>query len=343
MIIDLIFVFIFSFFSLFALRKIAREVGLIDKQNERKLHKGSIPLVGGLAICITIVQFVYSRPELIDNSNLFLSIISILTIIGALDDKYDVSFKIRIAIQIIISIAMMHFSGIKLLALGNMFGLGEIYLGWIGYLITIIAVIGAINAFNMVDGIDGLLGGLSIVTFSGIAYLLSKDSQQGLMLLCFVFIAALLPYIMMNLGLLGRRRKIFMGDAGSMMIGFSVIWILLSASQREPNTLMRPVTALWLIALPLMDMAAIMFRRIKRGDSPFRPDREHLHHLFQKLGFSSIQTLFAICGGAALLAAFGIIGELTLISESIMFYAFILVFIAYAATLSYVSKRLSNQ
>lgn len=343
MIIDLIFVFLFSFLSLFALRKIAKEVGLIDKQNERKLHKGSIPLVGGIAICITIVQFVYSRPGLIENSSLFLSIITILTIIGALDDKYDVSFKIRIGIQITISMAMMHFSGIKLLALGNMFGLGEMNLGWIGYIITITAVIGAINAFNMVDGIDGLLGGLSIVTFAGMAILLSQDNQRGLMELCIVFIAALLPYILMNLGLLGRRRKIFMGDAGSMMIGFSVIWILLSASQQEPNTLMRPVTALWLIALPLMDMAAIMFRRIRRGDSPFRPDREHLHHLFQKLGFSSIQTLLVICTCAALLAAFGIIGELTHISESIMFYTFLIVFATYAAALSFVSKRLNNQ
>lgn len=324
------------------MRKVAKEIGLVDKQNERKLHKGTIPLVGGISVFLTVFQFIYSRPELIQNRNLFLSIIAILTVIGALDDKYDVSFKIRIAIQAIVSIAMMHFSGIKLLALGNMFGLGELDLGWIGYIITVMAVIGAINAFNMVDGIDGLLGGLSIVTFGGIAILLSSDQQHGLMELCVVFIVALLPYIMMNFGMLGRRRKVFMGDAGSMMIGFSVIWILLSASQREPNTLMRPVTALWLIAVPLMDMAAIMIRRVRRGDSPFKPDREHLHHLFQKLGLSSAQTLIIICGFAAMLAGFGILGELYQIPEATMFYVFITVFIVYAYALSTITYKLSD-
>lgn len=92
---------------------------------------------------------------------------------------------------------------------------------------------------------------------------------------------------MMNLGILGRERKVFMGDAGSMMIGFAVIWLLLGASQDPLETMMRPITALWLIAVPLMDMAAIMFRRVRRGDSPLKPDREHLHHIFQRLGFTS--------------------------------------------------------
>ena len=92
-----------------------------------------------------------------------------------------------------------------------------------------------------------------------------------------VFIVAIIPYILMNLGILGRERKVFMGDAGSMMIGFTVIWLLLGASQDPSGSLMRPITALWLIAVPLMDMAAIMFRRVRRGVSPFKPDREHLH------------------------------------------------------------------
>ncbi|MFA0071872.1 undecaprenyl-phosphate alpha-N-acetylglucosaminyl 1-phosphate transferase, partial [Vibrio breoganii] len=110
--------------------------------------------------------------------------------------------------------------------------------------------------------------------------LLQVDSQHGLAYLCVVFIVAIIPYILMNLGILGRERKVFMGDAGSMMIGFTVIWLLLGASQDPSESLMRPITALWLIAVPLMDMAAIMFRRVRRGVSPFKPDREHLHHIF---------------------------------------------------------------
>jgi UDP-GlcNAc:undecaprenyl-phosphate GlcNAc-1-phosphate transferase len=155
-------------------------------------------------------------------------------------------------------------------------------------------------------------------------------------MLCLVFIAAALPYIGMNLGLLGKKRKVFMGDAGSMMIGFTVIWLLLSGSQDNTGAIMRPVTALWLIALPLMDMAAIMIRRIRRGDSPFKPDREHLHHICQRLGLSSRQTLLAICLLASALTGFGIYGEIMQIPEPVMFYAFIACFIGYTLCLSHI-------
>lgn len=90
---------------------------------------------------------------------------------------------------------------------------------------------------------------------------------------------------------------------------------------------MRPVTALWLIAVPLMDMAAIMIRRVRRGDSPFKPDREHLHHIFQRLGLGPRQTLVAICLIAAMYASFGVYGEATNIPEVTMFGLFIGCFI----------------
>jgi UDP-GlcNAc:undecaprenyl-phosphate GlcNAc-1-phosphate transferase len=133
---------------------------------------------------------------------------------------------------------------------------------------------------------------------------------------------------MLNMGVFGQRKKVFMGDAGSMMIGFTVIWLLLLSSQ-EQQALMRPVTALWLIAVPLMDMTAIMIRRVKRGDSPFKPDREHLHHIFQRIGLSSGQTLAIICLIAATFSGVGIAGEIFDVPEYIMFYAFMLCFALY--------------
>ncbi|EHK9125930.1 TPA: UDP-N-acetylglucosamine--undecaprenyl-phosphate N-acetylglucosaminephosphotransferase [Vibrio parahaemolyticus] len=333
---ELCFVFFSSFATLFLMRKVAKRVGLVDKPNIRKLHKGAVPLVGGISICLVLAQFLTFNPDIIEHSWLYLLCICALTAIGAIDDKIDLSFKVRMGVQAILSIIMMKVAGIELHSLGDMFGFGEVSLGWIGSFITILAVIGAINAFNMVDGIDGLLGGLSIVTFGALAYLLKVDSQHGLAYLCVVIVVAMLPYIFMNLGILGRERKIFMGDAGSMMIGFTVIWLLLGVSQAESKPLMRPVTALWLIAVPLMDMAAIMIRRIRRGDSPFKPDREHLHHIFQRMGLSSKQTLVTICGIATLYAAFGIYGEMAGISEAAMFYTFIACFIVYSILLAYV-------
>ncbi|MGL6170868.1 MAG: UDP-N-acetylglucosamine--undecaprenyl-phosphate N-acetylglucosaminephosphotransferase [Vibrio sp.] len=334
--IDLGFLLFFSFTSLLVLRKVATQIGLVDKPNERKLHQGSIPLVGGIAICFSLVYFLFNNPTLIPHSPLYATCIILLVIVGALDDKYDLNFKIRIFVQAALSIAMMVVGGIELHTVGDAFGFGEVELGWMGYVITILAVVGAINAFNMVDGIDGLLGALSVVTFGGLGLMLSYDGQHQLAYLCLVMIVIIAPYILLNIGALGRKRKVFMGDAGSMLIGFTVIWFLLLSSQNGKTPPLRPVTALWLIAVPLMDMTAIMLRRIRRGDSPFKPDREHLHHIFQRLGLKSSQTVLVISVIAASFASFGMLGEIYNISEAWMFYSFIGCFIIYAVLLSYV-------
>ncbi|WP_211689698.1 UDP-N-acetylglucosamine--undecaprenyl-phosphate N-acetylglucosaminephosphotransferase [Moritella sp. 28] len=333
MFIELGFVFFFSLVTLFTMRKIAKGIGLVDKPNERKHHNGAIPLVGGITICISFMSFLFNHPDLLPNHYLFMVSIFILTLVGALDDKYDLSFKIRFVVQGGLSIAMMSIADIQLHTLGNMLGFGDISLGFVGYFVTVIAVVGAINAFNMVDGIDGLLGGLSMVTLGGLGFVLSVDGQSNLAYLCLVLIVIILPYVLFNLGLLGRERKVFMGDAGSMLIGFTVIWFLLLSSQ-QGGTPLRPVTALWLIAVPLMDMAAIMIRRIRRGDSPFKPDREHLHHIFQRLGLNNTQILCAICAIAIAYAAFGIYAEIVNIPEWIMLVLFLVCFFIYQLLLS---------
>ncbi|UAB70550.1 UDP-N-acetylglucosamine--undecaprenyl-phosphate N-acetylglucosaminephosphotransferase [Vibrio sp. SCSIO 43132] len=342
MLLELIFVFFSSFATLFLMRKVARHIGLVDIPNNRKHHIGAVPLVGGISVCITLCHFILFKRDIIPNSELFLACITFLTLLGALDDRFDISFKIRIACQAILSFVMIYFGGLSLYFLGDMFGVGNIIFEslWISVLVTALAVIGSINAFNMVDGIDGLLGGLSIVTFGAISLLVGFDGHHDLAYLCLVIVVAMIPYICMNLGLLGKTRKVFMGDAGSMLIGFSVIWILLIASQDQgaAQASIRPVTALWLIALPLMDMAAIMVRRIRRGHSPFKPDREHLHHIFQRLGLGPRKTLVAICLISALFAGVGIYGEIEKVSEVIMFSIFIGCFLVYSVTLSYIWK-----
>lgn len=338
-IIDLSFLFFFSLVTILSMRKFAHKIGLVDKPNARKCHEGSIPLVGGISICMSTLYFIFNNPDLLPNSSLYSACIIILVSLGALDDKYDLSFKLRFFIQASLSVAMMIFGGIELSTIGDVFGSGEIItLGWFGYIVTILAVVGAINAFNMVDGIDGLLGGLSIVTFGGLAIMLHYDGQDNLTYICIMMITATTPYILLNLGVFGLKRKVFMGDAGSMLIGFTVIWLLLFSSQNGTKPPLRPVTALWLIAVPLMDMAATMIRRIKNGNSPFKPDREHLHHIFQRLGLSSAQTLIAICLIATMYAGAGIYAEMIGIPEYIMFYSFIVCFTIYLYILSNIWK-----
>ncbi|WP_270666917.1 UDP-N-acetylglucosamine--undecaprenyl-phosphate N-acetylglucosaminephosphotransferase [Aeromonas sp. QDB59] len=334
--------FIVAFVFLFLLRKVAKKINLVDRPNERKKHQGLIPLVGGISIYFTLMFALWFKPDLIIRSDIYILCASVLVIMGAIDDKYDVDYRIRLVVQILISCAMIFGAGLSLKNLGQLLFGYELTLGPLGYIVTVFAVLGAINAFNMVDGIDGLLGGLTMVTFGGLSYIHYVDGQLQLARFCLLMMIVVIPYICLNLGFpFGGRRKVFMGDAGSMLIGFTVIWVLLQGTQ-GPNAQMNPVTALWLIAIPLMDMTCIMVRRIRKGVSPFKPDREHLHHICLRAGLSSHQALVVICGIAALLAVTGIMLEYGGVPEWISLIIFILVFFLYYQLLNNVWRILAK-
>lgn len=328
-IVELLRIFLFTTLFLFFARKVARYIGLVDKPNFRKRHQGLIPLVGGISvfagICFTFLFADYYIPH----SRLYLGCASVLVLVGALDDRFDISVKIRAAVQAVIAIVMIVVGKLYLSSLGYIFGSWEMVLGPFGYLLTLFAVWAAINAFNMVDGIDGLLGGLSSVSFAAIGIILWLDGQTSIAMWCFAMIAATLPYILLNLGVLGRRYKVFMGDAGSTFIGFTVIWILLETTQGQ-NSPISPVTALWIIAIPLMDMVAIMYRRLRKGMSPFSADRQHIHHLIMRAGFTSRQAFVLITLAAAILAGIGVVAEYTrILPEWMMLVLFLLAFFLY--------------
>ncbi|MDX8000550.1 UDP-N-acetylglucosamine--undecaprenyl-phosphate N-acetylglucosaminephosphotransferase [Xenorhabdus sp. Reich] len=323
-------VFIFSFAFLFVARKAAKKVGLVDKPNYRKRHQGLIPLVGGISVFFSLCFAFVITKEFIPHKWLYLICAGILVFIGALDDRFDISVKIRATIQALVGIGMMYFADLKLESLGGTFGSWEMTLGPFSYVVTLFAVWAAINAFNMVDGIDGLLGGLSCVSFGALGILLYENGNTALAFWCFTFMAGILPYIFLNLGLLGKRFKVFMGDAGSTLIGFTIIWLLIEASQGGERRSINPVTALWIIAIPLMDMVAIMYRRLRKGMSPFSPDRQHIHHLIMRAGFTSRQAFILITLAAILLASIGIIGErLSFVPEWVMLALFLLAFMLY--------------
>lgn len=326
---EILFVFLFSLAFLFVARKVAKPIGLVDKPNYRKRHQGLIPLVGGVSVYAGICFAFLISDYTVAYSKLYLACAGVLVFVGALDDRFDISVKIRATIQALVGIAMMVFAGLYLRSLGYVFGNWEMLLGPFGYLVTLFAVWAAINAFNMVDGIDGLLGGLSCVSFGAMGILLYQRDHSELAFWCFAMLAAIVPYILLNLGILGRRYKVFMGDAGSTLIGFTAIWLLLQSSQ-GPHHPIKPVTALWIIAIPLMDMIAIMYRRLRKGMSPFSPDRQHIHHLIMRAGFTPRQAFVLITLAAALLAAIGVIGEyLSFIPEWVMLLLFLLAFFFY--------------
>ncbi|EAX7678227.1 UDP-N-acetylglucosamine--undecaprenyl-phosphate N-acetylglucosaminephosphotransferase [Salmonella enterica] len=326
---ELISIFLFTTIFIFLARKVAIKIGLVDKPNFRKRHQGVIPLVGGISVFAGICFMFGLSDYYIPHLSLYLICAGVLVFVGAMDDRFDISVKIRAVVQAVIAVVMMVIAKLHLGSLGYIFGPWELVLGPFGYFLTLFAVWAAINAFNMVDGIDGLLGGLSSVSFAAMGLILWFDGQTSLAMWCFAMIAAILPYIMLNLGILGRRYKVFMGDAGSTLIGFTVIWLLLETTQGKTHSI-SPVTALWIIAIPLMDMVAIMYRRLRKGMSPFSPDRQHIHHLVMRAGFTSRQAFVLITLAAAILAGVGVTAEYShFVSEWVMLVLFLLAFFLY--------------
>jgi UDP-GlcNAc:undecaprenyl-phosphate GlcNAc-1-phosphate transferase len=329
MIIAALSAFCFALLSIKLFKPIAIDVGLVDKPNERKRHDGQIPLIGGISIFAAVLAAsLLWLPNTLE-LRMYLIASAMMVFIGALDDKYDLRVRIRIVGQIIIASLMIYGVGGYIANLGDLFAFGEIDLGPLGIVFTYFAIIVVINAYNMVDGIDGLIGSLSLNTFTAIAILFLLSGNTSYLAYPLILATATLPYLIYNLGFFKTyTKKIFMGDAGSMFIGLSVIWLLSMGTQGE-NASFRPVTALWICAVPLMDMLAIVIRRYRKGKSPFKPDRDHLHHILQRAGLSSRQTLIVISVFAAIMSTIGLLGEYFQVPESIELALFVLVFVLY--------------
>ncbi|MDO6617596.1 UDP-N-acetylglucosamine--undecaprenyl-phosphate N-acetylglucosaminephosphotransferase [Shewanella sp. 6_MG-2023] len=323
--------FLFSFVAIRLSKPIAIKAGLVDVPNQRKLHVGAIPLVGGIGIYISILTasmiFIDQSREL----NIYHVAAALVLFLGALDDRNDLSVKLRIIAQVIVASLMIFGTELYFTSLGHILGSVELSLGIFGAMFTVIAIIAGINAINMMDGIDGLAGSVSLIACIGLAFLLHRADSYWL-LLPVLFISSLMAYLMFNLGWHRSLTKVFMGDAGNMFIGLTIVWLMVvGVEDSEPA--FRPVTCLYLIAIPLMDMVAIMFRRIKKGRSPFLADREHLHHIFERAGFSRKQTLLIITSICIVFAIVGCWSEIAQVPEWIMFTMFIGIFLLYNWTL----------
>jgi UDP-GlcNAc:undecaprenyl-phosphate/decaprenyl-phosphate GlcNAc-1-phosphate transferase len=317
------------------LRPISARLNLIDRPNQRKQHIGAVPLIGGISVFFGLfVSSVLTIPQEPLVWTVLLCAIGIV-ILGAIDDAQDISPWLRLGVQALLILFMSKATGVSLHHLGNIAGFGDISVRWFDLAITVIAICGAINAYNMMDGIDGLAGSMGVISLMGLAFLF-HDSIPLLADFCQVFILALIPYLCVNLSLFSSHRKIFLGDAGSMLLGFVVGFMVIYGSQQTHSiNAFRPVTALWIIGLPLMDMVGIMIRRIRKGQSPLRPDRNHLHHILLHAGFTAKQSLLIMSIIGMTMMCIGVAGEYSEWSESVMMILFIAFFALYSVALQH--------
>jgi UDP-GlcNAc:undecaprenyl-phosphate GlcNAc-1-phosphate transferase len=318
----------------------AHQLGLVDEPNGRKTHSGMVPLTGGVAIYGAVIIASLITDVWFKKGSLFFTAATLIVLLGMLDDKFDLSAKGRLLCQFGVAAIMALAAQNYITSLGDITGFGDLYFGLGGYFFTIICVVGVINAFNMIDGIDGLAGGMSLIVLLAVVFLLLLSNNNQAIMAPMMVIAAIVPFMAFNLSWRGfKGNKIFLGDSGSMFVGLTIVWLLVDFTQGAQAAL-RPVAAIWIIGLPLMDMAAIMFRRAKKGQSMLRPDKHHLHNIFMRAGFSSRRSLAAILLMGCCYALIGITGELYNIPEPVMFWGFLVSLIIYTLVLQNIWKIL---
>ncbi len=310
---------------------IAIQVGLTDKPDGRKHHETPTPLVGGVAIYFSVlVSGLLLYINDVEGVNLaFIAVGGVLVLIGLLDDHFEVSVRIRMLIQAFASLVMIYGAEVVLLDLGAIVSSELLVLGILAVPFTILGVIGTTNALNMVDGIDGLAGALSFVCLALLLSVAVVSGHNSEVILIAITMGGILGFLLFNFHWFGiRNAHVFMGDAGSMMLGFLFAWLLISLSQGDDRAI-QPVTALWIFAVPLMDSVGIIMRRLWLRRSPFKADRGHLHHLLLDAGFRVRQAVLLIAILQGVLGLIGLAGLYFHVPEKYMFASFLSLFAIY--------------
>lgn len=294
--------------------RIAFRKRLFDSQDERKIHDGIVPRLGGIAFVPAILCSVLFVIGIIRYLSLFeietllgadflpliflICSLMLLFLLGIADDLIGVRYRIKFLFQFLAAILTV-WSGIYITNLCGIFGIYELS-PWVGRVLTVFLIVFIINAINLIDGIDGLAAGLAAIalTFFGIVLFMSEEYIFAL--LAWGALGSLLPFLYYNIfGSVERKRKIFMGDTGSLTIGmllaFEALIVCRINPSREGLDGTNPIIIGFIpLIVPCFDVARVIYHRIKRHRSPFLPDRAHIHHKFLDLGYSSGRVLLSI-------------------------------------------------
>lgn len=263
---------------------VCRRFGWYDTQNERKIHKGNIPRLGGLGIIIafavsSITYFIVSPANHLMHVLPLIIAGCIIFLFALADDFFNFRALFKLLFQVIA----------VLIVICNNYRFKQIcgwhLPDWFSYFLTFFWMIGIINAFNLIDGIDGLCGGLSLLILGslGIIFLRSARPTAGI---CFMMAAAIAGFLVYN----KPKAKIFMGDGGSQFLGFmiSALPLYYSTPNFEYNKFL---VMLVLVSIPMLDTISAMWRRTREHRSFLSPDARHIHHKLIALGCTKVQTL----------------------------------------------------
>lgn len=331
---------------------------LFDPVDKRKIHQKIIPRLGGVAFapvqcCImTLAIVVFHKYNFLNDLHLntgkvlpmILMLITglvILFLVGIADDLVGVSYKYKFLAQLFVAM-LLPFSG---LWLNDMYGvLFFTYLPhWAGMILTAFVVILIINAINLIDGLDGLCSGLIMVSSLVLGVLFALKGAWLHAIFSFVTAGVLMPFFYFNVfGASVRKRRIFMGDTGSLTLGFSIAFLSISFAMNNGDikyaTPGAIVVAFSTLMVPIMDVARVMWVRLRQGKSMFQPDRNHIHHKFLAMGLSHRAAMISILALSVFFSVFNIV-LVQYISNNIVLTLDVILWIVFHYTFHWFEKR----
>ena len=305
-------------------KKVAQHAGALDIPNERKVHKEPMPRMGGLAIfgafLLGYMIFASSQPQML--SVLIGGFIIVLT--GIFDDIKPISAKIKFLLQIVAACVVVFYGDIVLNSF-DVFGLDFHLPAPINYAVTIFFIVGLTNAINLIDGLDGLASGVSSIYFATIAFIAcALNRNQGLdIMLSVIMLGSTLGFLVHNF----NPAKIFMGDTGSLFLGFTISVIALLGFKAATVTSL--IVPLLILAIPIFDTALAIFRRLLKGESVGTPDKEHFHHQLLKMKFSVKVTVLIIYAIDILFASVSIFYALGNPKLAIVIYVILMILLIF--------------
>lgn len=280
--------------------KIALMKNIVDKPNARKLQRVPVPVLGGVAVFFGVVIALGCMSATIECTSLLVVTMAMTAMLytGTMDDILNLSPKLRFVIEIVVVLILIYVGGYCINNFQGLWGIHAIP-QWAAVLLTLVAAVGIINAINLMDGVNGLSSGFCIVCciIFGTLFFLSGDKPMTV--LAVSSIGALIPFFFHNV--FGKSSKMYIGDGGTLVMGTILAVFVLATLQTGskastyvgPNIGLIPFT-LAALSIPIFDTLRVMTTRILRGNSPFKPDKTHLHHMFIEMGCSHAAAAFII-------------------------------------------------
>jgi UDP-GlcNAc:undecaprenyl-phosphate GlcNAc-1-phosphate transferase len=286
------------------LSRIARSIGLLDRPGEkRKVHSVARPLVGGIGMLFSALFSVMLFSDTSHFHGLFFGL-ALLLVTGFVDDFRELDPKRKFCVQIVAALFIIFFDNTTLTSFGNLLATGAINLppaAIIIWPITIFCVVGVINALNLMDGMDGLAGGISFIIFIFYTIHAINGGQTNLALLNLAFAGAVLGFLHFN----WSPAVVFMGDSGSLCLGFVLAFMSLKLTQ-GPHACMSPIIALISLSIPITDTITVMTKRLLRKRNPFLADQQHLHHILMRCGMDRVNVVKTILAATVLVNIAGL-------------------------------------